>query len=244
MLRKSIAPFDKSYAAISMTGISTTGISIIDLLLACGLLLSTAFLGCSVVGIRNGYEQVQYDVVDNVKDVEIRHYQKRVVAEFNGAKTNRGAFLALFNYISGENRVKTKVSMTSPVEVADANAKIAMTAPVELSNSDSNLDQDATNKDTIRMRFFLPTSFTIDTAPRPTNEKISIKELPAENYAVLRYSGINSKEVFKNKSDQLQEMLKNSKWEIVGQPKFMGYDPPFTIPPLRRNEAIVKVIAK
>lgn len=198
----------------------------------------TAILaGCSVFGIRSGYEQLSYTVIDTMGDAEVRQYPPRVVAEVVDAKDDDEAFMLLFRYISGQNVTSEKVQMTAPVQVdrvqvERAPEKIAMTVPVETSKSDG---------DKVSMRFFLPRSFTADSAPKPNDPRIKILSVPAETFAVTTYSGSSSEESFRNESSRLMEVLAGTRWRPVSAASFLGYDPPFAIPFLRRNEAIVKV---
>jgi hypothetical protein len=188
--------------------------------------------GCSVFGIRGGNEQLDYKVIDTIQSVEVRQYPPSVVAQVSNMKNRNEAFRVLFRYISGQNNSNQKVSMTSPVQVDTKSMKIAMTAPVEISTSDDN---------SVSMRFFLPSSMSVDSAPKPNDPRISIIAEPEEVLAVGTYSGSGSEDRFRNESDKLLKILDGSKWEPVSLASFRGYDPPFTIPFLRRNEVIVKV---
>jgi len=188
--------------------------------------------GCSVFGIRSGYEQLNYRVIDKIEDVEVRSYPPRVVAEVENMKDDNEAFMLLFRYISGQNSTNENVAMTTPVQVNKASVKIAMTAPVETSK---------TGYSSVSMRFFLPRSFSAESAPKPNDPRIKITSLPEETFAAITYSGSNSKERFQTQSERLATALADSKWTPESTPSFLGYDPPFAIPFLRRNEAIVKV---
>jgi len=188
--------------------------------------------GCSVFGVRSGLEQVAYKVIDKVGVAEIRQYPKRVVAEVSEMNDESAAFMLLFRYISGENTAASSVAMTTPVQVDKASTTIAMTTPVEVSKAVA---------DTGRMRFFLPSSFTRDTAPQPIDPRIKIVELPAEVLAAVTYSGFGSGDRFRRQSHRLLHALAGSRWKVVSAPTFFGYDPPFTIPFLRRNEVVVRV---
>lgn len=194
--------------------------------------MTTILSGCSVFGIRSGFEQLRYAVLDKIGDVEIRQYPPRVVAEVNEIKDNNEAFMLLFRYISGNNSSNENISMTTPVQVDRASMKIAMTAPVEIPKSDSS---------GVSMRFFLPESFSTQNAPKPNDPQIKITSLPEETFAAITFSGLGSDERFRRESDRLMKVLVGSKWIPVSAASFLGYDPPFTIPFLRRNEAIVKV---
>jgi hypothetical protein len=188
--------------------------------------------GCSAFGIRSGYEQVKYTVKDKLGEVEVRQYPSRLVAEVDNMKDDNEAFMALFRYISGQNSANDKIAMTTPVEVSANPENIAMTAPVEtLKTPDGGT----------RMRFFLPSSFTVDTAPKPNDPRIRIFTMPEETFAAITYSGFRSKKRFQKESDLLVAQLASSSWKAISPVTFLGYDPPFTIPFLRRNEAVVKV---
>jgi hypothetical protein len=66
--------------------------------------------GCSVVGIRSGYEQPAYTVLERIGEtVEVRRYCSRFAAEATvkagDAEAGRNeAFRILFDYISGANQ--------------------------------------------------------------------------------------------------------------------------------------------
>jgi hypothetical protein len=188
--------------------------------------------GCSVFGIRSGYEQLSYSVIETIEEVEVRRYPPRLVAEVRAIKDSREAFMLLFRYISGQNSSKVDVPMTTPVQVDTASVKIAMTAPVETSKAGDTA---------VSMRFFLPRTFSAETAPKPTDSRISIIELPEETFAAITYSGFNSEERLRRSGDRLVTILAGSRWKPVSAASYLGYDPPYALPFLRRNEAIVKV---
>jgi effector-binding domain-containing protein len=187
---------------------------------------------CSVFGIRSGSEQLSYTVIEKIGTAEVRQYPSRLVAEVNDIKDDNEAFMLLFRYISGQNSSNQNVAMTTPVQVDKESMKIAMTTPVEKSNTTNN---------TVSMRFFLPRSFNVSSAPKPNDPRIKIISLPEEKFAAVTYSGSSSKERFQSERDGLLKILAGSKWKPVTPASFLGYDPPFAIPFLKRNEVIVKV---
>ena len=133
-----------------------------------GMIGLLGLAGCSAVGDRSSTETPDYTVVETLSDaIEIREYGERaaasVVVEEVGDFSNRSkAFRALFNYITGANVAEDKIAMTVPVEMARASKDIAMTVPVETSGT----------SDGRRMRFFLPSAYTAETAPHPTNPDV------------------------------------------------------------------------
>ncbi len=188
--------------------------------------------GCSVFGIRTGTPEVPYTIIDKVSDVQIRSYNSRLVAEVVDAKDSKEAFYLLFDYISGDNFAKQSISMTAPVEVNKSSQSIKMTAPVQVESGTSGK---------IKMRFFLPSDFTIINTPAPKNPRVKIVELPPELFAAVSYTGVSSDEDIEEMSQKIKTILTNTKWECTGTPLYYGYDPPFTIPFLRRNEVLLKV---
>lgn len=184
--------------------------------------------------MRSGYKEISFDVVESLGVVEIRKYPSRIVVENSKDRNRKDAFYTLFKYISGENIQNKNISMTTPVELNEnLSEKISMTAPVEIKENPDDK--------TIIMRFFLPSEYTLRTAPEPNDSNLLVKELPEETFAVLQYTGSTSNEKFLNKKEELLNVLESSKWKVVGEVSFLGYDPPFTIPFLKRNEVIVPV---
>jgi len=168
----------------------------------------------AVFGVRP-YEQPEYAVLETLaRGAEIRYYAPRVAAEASavGEQASSEAFDALFRYISGAE-------------------KIAMTAPV------------ATEKDAggVRMQFYLPARYSAASAPKPADPRIRIIALPEERVAVMRFSGRASAERVEHQTATLVEALKQAGWQPTGSPVLLGYDPPFTLPFLRRNEVAVSV---
>jgi len=201
-----------------------------------GALLLSA---CSMFGVRSGTEQVSYVVIAELaEDSEVRRYPSRLVAETSVTaadeeEARNKAFRALFKYISGSNRSRAEVAMTSPVETAPGPAKIAMTVPVES-------QAQASGQNT--MRFFLPADTTLETAPEPTDPTVRIVEIPERTLAVVRFSGSRSPDAIARRSQGLDQALEGSTWRPDGEPLTLFYDPPWTIPALRRNEVAVPVV--
>ncbi len=203
-----------------------------------GVLLLSA---CSVFGVRSGTEEPAHTVVQKLDGgVEIRDYGPRVAAEAvvdaPDEKAGRSAaFRALFDYISGANQARAKIDMTAPVQVDKGSQTIAMTVPIETA---------PVGEGQYAMRFFLPASFTLDTAPDPTDPRIRLLPVPAETVAVLRFSGARSGAAVDERKAELLQVLERSPWRAEGIPTGWFYDPPWTIPALRRNEVVMPVAAR
>jgi hypothetical protein len=186
------------------------------------------------VGIRSGTEEPRYTTIEKIGDVEIRRYDERVAIETTVDGGELGArsegFRRLADYIFGNNRARAKIAMTAPV--AQASETIAMTAPV-------GQRKDGAGRWIIR--FYAPSSYTLATMPEPTNKLVSIVTAPAETIAVLRFSGFALAESVAEHQTELLKDLQATGWKPVGEPFTWFYDPPWTLPFLRRNEVAVQV---
>lgn len=203
---------------------------------------STLLAGCSVVGVRSGTEQPKYDVVERIGDsIEVRQYGERVAAQVTVSRGRRSsnenaAFGALAGYIFGKNRAQSSIAMTTPVQTQGtatrgAPEKIAMTSPVATS----------TGKDSMTMRFFLPAGYTVESAPVPLNPSVSVVTVEPETIASFRFTGLRSSVNVATHTTKLLDYLEDTQWTPVGAPSAFFYDPPWTVPTLRRNEIVVLV---
>ncbi|MGX9983260.1 SOUL family heme-binding protein [Methylobacterium fujisawaense] len=181
-----------------------------------------------IFGVRALYEQPAYTVVERLdRGVEIRSYAPRLAVETDSRGQGDGeAFGRLFRYITGANRGGDRIAMTAPVETGGR--RIAMTVPVE---------QDGAGT----MRFFLPRAVAAAGAPAPTEPGIRLVEIPAERIAALRFSGRLTPETRAAQARILADVLAAAGRRTEGAPFVMGYDPPFAIPFLRRNEVAVRL---
>lgn len=206
------------------------------------ILLTASFLtGCSAFGIRSGYEQPSFVVIDQVtENLQIRRMKAIVAVETTVNIADYGqsrnvAFKRLFDYISGTNRTQLDVEMTVPVESSYTSEQISMTAPVESTQ---------TAEGHMKMRFFLPAEYNFESAPKPTNKNVSLLQIPEQYQAVLRFNGQANESVIESKTLELMNILENSAWGIIGNPSAYFYDPPWTISIFRRNEIVISVIKK
>lgn len=195
-------------------------------------------LGCSVFGIRNE-ETPKYQVLETDREFEVREYAPHIVAatQVQGAyeEAQNKAFRALAGYIFGDNEKKEKISMTAPVVQAPKSEKIAMTAPVIQSPTKSGWE----------MTFSMPSSYKLEDLPKPKNPDVELKMMDAKTFAVLGFTGFWDEKRIKAQGERLLEWLdKQSQYEAVSLPMFAGYNPPWTLPFLRKNEVLVEVRKK
>ncbi|MEM9386708.1 MAG: heme-binding protein [Pseudomonadota bacterium] len=188
-------------------------------------------------------EEPAYEVIDTLGTIEIRRYDAYVVAEttvegnFNAAR--RQAFGRLFRFISGNNTRRQEIAMTTPVSQSAGDRsegeKIAMTVPVF---SDPKRAERA---NAWTMEFVMPPGATLEQLPVPRHPLVSLHTVPSRTVAAYRYSGSTGEKRFLEHAQRLEAALAHERIATVGAPVQAVYNGPFTIGPLRRNEAVVEV---
>jgi len=172
-------------------------------------------------------EEPKYEIIKSNKDYEIRKYNNRLAIQTEYSYENSG-FRYLFNYISGENNMSEKVSMTVPVTQS---VKIDMTSPVTQFNKNGKMV----------MQFYLPSKFTLENAPKPTNSRVNLVTMEGGHFAVLKYSGSSSDKNYLKKLNKLKDSLLKDKIEMLDSGTKATFNGPFTLPILRRNEAMIEI---
>ncbi len=181
-------------------------------------------------------EQPGYEVLSSADNIEIRQYAPMIIAEVDVEGERKEAigrgFRLLADYIFGNNTVQGKIAMTAPVE-QQANEKIAMTAPVQQQSS-GNL---------WKVSFVMPAEYRLETLPKPNNEAVKLRQIPAKRFIALQFSGTNSGSTIAKYEQQLMEYIAANKIQTFGPPKYAFYNPPWTLPFLRRNEVMIEIDA-
>ena len=195
--------------------------------------LSAAVL--QTFGVHSATEQPRYQVLERIGAVEVRRYDGRVVAEATvdgdeEAARNAG-FRLIAGYIFGANVSSSQIAMTAPVVQTGKGEQIAMTAPVAQQRSAGSW----------RIRFFMPAQYTLGTLPKPKNPRVELIQLPPQTYAVLSFSGSRAPAAVSLQQQRLAGALASGTWKTAGEPQGWFYDPPWTLPFLRLNEAAVPV---
>jgi hypothetical protein len=134
--------------------------------------------------------------------------------------------------------------MTAPVLTERKCEKIAMTAPVlaqpgnEMNaGSASSLTPEGNESWTIA--FVLPERLTAASAPAPTDPRVTLRDLPSRRVASIRFSGLFRNATAEMKRQFLADWLVSRRLPHSGDWRVAGYNPPWTIPSLRRNEVLV-----
>ncbi len=220
------------------------------LLLGTGVFYLRSFVFGSLLG--SVYEEPSHEVVEKDGNIEIRRYEPYVVAEITVAgsfdRATQSSFRPLFSYITGSNRSRENMDMTTPVLVEPSgqagSEKLAMTVPVlvEPRATGESVDGQRLAGEEIEawtMAFVLPAGYTAETAPLPTNSSVTIREVEGREVASIRFSGRLSNKNAETQRATLEDWLQVHGLEHQGDWRIATYDPPFTIPWFRRNEVLV-----
>ena len=206
---------------------------------------SKLFLGFAVLSMFMGAamanEEPRYEVIKKEEGFEVRRYQPMIIAEVLVTGTlseasNKG-FRQIADFIFGNNedpvkKQSEKIAMTAPVTMeADTSSKIAMTAPVTMEGAGGAW----------KMAFVMPSKFTMDTLPKPKNPNITIKQMPAQQVAVVTFSGWVDEEKLAAQTTRLNEWMAKSGLKTSGTAQLSRYNPPWTLPFWRRNEVWMKL---
>jgi len=182
---------------------------------------------CSIVllipPIGNAIESLGFERIDQLGEVEVRIYERHLLAsvDVNGSFKDAGnaAFQPLFRYISGRNADEQEIAMTAPVI------------------------QSASKKDdaTWTVSFVMPASLLKTGAPHPNTEGVEIVERSEQLIAALPYSGSWRVRLFEENKKELIQQLERSPYSICGEVMWARHNAPFTPWFLKKNEVLVPV---
>jgi len=170
-----------------------------------------AIAGCRTS--RSGYKSAPYTVVRSEGDFELRDYPAlKLVETAMRDGGSGGSFNRLFRFITGGN---------------DAGKKIAMTTPVFMTGDEST------------MAFVMPAD--LGKVPHPMEGSVTIREMPAGRFAVLRFSGARSSQQEAEHMARLKAWVADQHLKAPAAPVYAYFDPPWTPPFLRRNEVMLRI---
>ena len=183
-------------------------------------------------------EEPKYSVLEKEPPFELRSYAPIIVAEVQvdgdlDAASGQG-FRLIAAYIFGQNQVSEKIAMTAPVTVEEKipqSAKIAMTAPVGIESK--------AGKWTVS--FVMPAEYTMESIPKPINPQVQLRQIPAVKKAVIRFTGFYNEQKVAEKTAELEQWMQTRNLQPSGAPNFARYNPPWTLPFMRRNEILIAV---
>ena len=209
------------------------------------------FLGALMIGANAmAIEEPKFETVVQEAKYEVRQYAPLIVAETwvegdMDAASGKG-FRLIADYIFGNNKANqgaasAKVAMTAPVtlEPQGASTKVAMTAPVAVQPELSSQGMSGVQR--WRVHFVMPSQYTMGTLPTPNNNAVSLREVPAKRVAVATYSGFNTESRIREETQGLLAWMQARNWVAAGPAQLARYNPPWTLPMLRRNEIHIEI---
>ena len=166
---------------------------------------------------RAATETLEYTIVRTDGKFEIRDYPALTLATtpMKSGEMN-GGFGKLFRFITGNNVGSEKIAMTSPVLID-------------------------TTKDKKTMSFIMPKKTVEKGVPKPSGESVTLGEVQAARFAVLRFNGGRTEENETAAIEKLKVRLDAERLTGKGAPTFAYYDPPWTPTFMRRNEVMIRI---
>jgi len=184
-------------------------------------------------------EEPKFTLLEKDNAFELRAYAPKIIAEVvvdgNMREASSKGFRLIVDFIFGNNTVQSgkseKISMTAPVSVEPRSDKISMTSPVGVQQASKGW----------KVYFVMPSQYTLETLPKPKSPLVSIKQRSSQKFAVIRFSGLVDEEKMEKKVAELKQWTDNKKLKVLGNPELARYNPPWTLPFLRRNEVMLEV---
>ena len=199
------------------------------------LIVATSLVGALATGpIMSNVETPSYKVIQSKGKIEIREFDPMVIAEVQVVGRRKDAissgFKLLADYIFGNNISQENIDTTATIQ-RPASGKIAMTAPVQ---------QQLAN-DSWLVSFVMPSEYNLEDLPKPKNIEVKLKNVPVKRFVTIQFSGTSSDENLAKHKKLLVEFIKTNSISVTGTSKYAFYNPPWTLPLMRRNEVMFEV---
>lgn len=163
------------------------------------------------------YESPLYDVLRKDDSIEVRKYHAfDTVAVSESKLSGYSGFGLLFSYISGNNQNQTKMAMTIPVI--------------------NDFEDDG-----MTMEFVVPSIYKDKSIPLPNHEHLKIKHYDEHTVCTITFKGITTQKNIDRQTKKLREWINKENLIEQGRYRLARYNPPFSLPYLRRNEILIDV---
>ncbi len=168
-----------------------------------------------------GVETPDYQVVIQDGRLELRDYPALRIAEITRSGDRetalRSGFRPLAGYIFAREREGERIAMTAPVtQTSDEGAQW-------------------------RVAFIMPKQYSLDDLPTPTDADLTLREMPAQLMAAIRFSGRADQAAIDAQEALLADWLNAQQLTPIAAPIYAYYDDPMTPGFLRRNEILIPV---
>ena len=88
----------------------------------------------------------------------------------------------------------------------------------------------------------MPSGYDLDSLPVPLDPRVVLREEPARLMAVRSYSGRWTEANYRENESLLLAAVEKAGLKPVAAPVYARYNSPFSLPFIRRNEAMVEVM--
>jgi hypothetical protein len=199
--------------------------------LSTGLTLSLLLIGAAPA---MAIEEPSYRVITQSEPFEIREYPPLIVAQVEVpgdlSEASSAGFRLIANYIFGNNISVRDGGLTTAEPIPE---KIAMTVPV--------IAEGRGDQKTWLIQFVMPKQYTLETLPKPNNPQVKLLAMGPQKIAVIRFTGFISDEKVQEKTAELMAWIKSRNALPLGNPRLARYNPPWSIPWMRRNEILIPI---
>jgi hypothetical protein len=196
-----------------------------------GIALSLFLIGAPLA---MATEEPSYRVTEKAEPFEIREYPPLIVAQVEVlgdlSEASSAGFRLIANYIFGNN-ISVRDGGLSTAEPAPE--KIAMTVPV--------IAEGRGDQKTWLIQFVMPKQYTMDTLPKPNNPQVKLVAIGPQKLAVIRFTGFVGDDKVQEKTAELMAWIKSRNALPLGNPRLARYNPPWSIPWMRRNEILIPI---
>tara|TARA_B100000401_G_scaffold55933_1_gene32536 strand:- start:32 stop:625 length:594 start_codon:yes stop_codon:yes gene_type:complete len=172
------------------------------------------------MAISDSYKEPNFTVISKYDNIEIRQYDKYVIAKTSIPKKNSSLddnmFSVLAGYIFGGNNQGKSIPMTTPVITKE---------------SDSSYD----------MIFFMLDSNTPNDLPRPNSSKINLETFSMGKIISIRFGMWATEERVLKYKTILDQFIKDNNITISSNLMIAQYNSPWIMPPFRRNELMYQI---
>ena len=164
------------------------------------------------------FETLKYELLSRDGHIEIRKYNDFLLAK---TKTDpdyyqNSGFNNVFQYISGYNEDKQRISMTTPVVTQIEEGKLST-------------------------GFYVPSKYDESNVPKPKSSNVTIENIQEGIFITIRFSGNWKQERFEKYDKILQDYIKENNLKILSHRYILRYNPPMTPAFLRRNEIMYRI---
>lgn len=198
------------------------------------ILVGVIILAALAGNLMSNVEQPDYKLVTSHGNIEIRDYASMILAEVEVSGERKHAindgFKILADYIFGNNTSNEKMEKIASVK-DEGSEKMAMTAPVIQEQ----------HGDKWKIRFVMPKKYSLQTIPKPNSKEVVLVSWPDRRFVAIRFSGVADDENIKRYTEELEAYIGAAGLKQMGEPILAFYNPPWTLPLLRRNEVMVEI---